>query len=76
MTAAVPWSALEAVIAPQYPKMGLQGARRVFPLAVMLRIYCLQQWYQLSDPGAERALYDIQAMRFRWREARPQSNFR
>ena len=25
--------------------------------------YCLQQWYQLSDPGAEEALYDIQSMR-------------
>src|SRR6195256_6592075 len=30
---------------------------------VMLRIYCLQQWYNLSDPGAEEALYDIQSMR-------------
>jgi IS5 family transposase len=29
----------------------------------MLRIYFLQQWYQLSDPGAEEALYDIQSMR-------------
>mgnify|MGYP001828220078 CR=1 FL=1 len=25
--------------------------------------YFLQQWYQLSDPGAEEALYDIQSMR-------------
>jgi len=29
----------------------------------MLRIYCLQQWYNLSDPGAVEALYDIQSMR-------------
>src|SRR3954466_6811219 len=29
----------------------------------MLRIYCLQQWYNLSDPGAEEALYDICSMR-------------
>ena len=29
----------------------------------MLRIHCLQQWYSLSDPGAEEALYDIQSMR-------------
>jgi hypothetical protein len=34
-----------------------------FAIAVMLRIYCLQQWYSLSDPGAEEALYDIQSMR-------------
>ena len=63
MAAAVPWSALEAVIDRHYPKMGPQGGRRAFPLFVMLRIYCLQQWYQLSDPGAEEALYDIQSMR-------------
>src|SRR3954462_7435376 len=63
MAAAVPWSMLEAVIAPHYPKEGPQGGRRAFPIAVMLRIYCLQQWYNLSDPGAEEALYDIQSMR-------------
>ena len=63
MAAAVPWSVLEAVIAPHYPKEGPQGGRRPFPIAVMLRIYCLQQWYNLSDPGAEEALYDIQSMR-------------
>ena len=59
MTAAVPWSVLEAVIAPHYPKEGPQGGRRPFPIAVMLRIYCLQQWYNLSDPGAEDALSAI-----------------
>src|SRR5512139_326038 len=63
MTAAVPWSVLEAVIAPHYPKEGPQGGRRAFPIAVMLRIYFLQQWYNLSDPGAEEALYDIHSMR-------------
>src|SRR3979411_3047257 len=63
MAAAVPWSVLEAVITPHYPKEGPQGGRRAFPIAVMLRIYCLQQWYNLSDPGAEEALYDIQSMR-------------
>jgi len=63
MSAVVPWAALVALIEPHYPKMGPQGGRRPFPLAVMLRIYCLQQWYNLSDPGAEEALYDIQSMR-------------
>jgi len=33
------------------------------PLAVMLRIYCLQQWCALSDPMAEESLYDSDAMR-------------
>src|SRR6478735_7672312 len=63
MAAVVPWVKLEALIEPRYPKIGPQGGRRPFPLATMLRIYCLQQWYTLSDPGAEEALYDIQSMR-------------
>src|ERR1700704_2179886 len=63
MAAVVPWGALEAVIGPHYPKVGPKGGRRPFPLATMLRVYCLQQWYNLSDPGAEEALYDIQSMR-------------
>ena len=63
MAAVVPWSALEAIIEPHYPKVGPQGGRRPLPIAVMLRIYCLQQWYNLSDPGAEEALYDIHSMR-------------
>lgn len=63
MAEVVPWARLEAVIEPNYPKAGPQGGRRSFPLAAMLRIYCLQQWYQLSDPGAEEVLYDIHSMR-------------
>jgi len=63
MAAVVPWSVLEAVIAPHYPATSPKGGRRPYPLGVMLRIYCLQQWYQLSDPGAEEALYDICSMR-------------
>jgi IS5 family transposase len=57
----VPWVRLSALIAPHYPKVG--NGRRPYPLETMLRIYFLQQWYQLSDPGAEEALYDIQSMR-------------
>ncbi len=63
MAGTVPWDRLEGLIEPHYPKIGPQGGRRPFPLATMLRIYCLQQWYTLSDPGAEEALYDIQSMR-------------
>ena len=61
MDTAVPWAALLGLIEPHYPKAG--KGRRPYPLEVMLRIYFLQQWYQLSDPGAEDALYDIQSMR-------------
>jgi IS5 family transposase len=63
MVRIVPWGVLEALIEPHYPKIGPQGGRRPFPLSTMLRIYCLQQWYSLSDPGAEEALYDMQSMR-------------
>lgn len=59
----MPWEDLEAVIEPYYPKVNPNGGRHPFRLGVMLRIYFLQQWYQLSDPGAEEALYDIQSMR-------------
>jgi len=63
MEAVVPWERLEALIAPHYTKTNLRGGRPQMPLSVMLRIYCLQQWYGLSDPGAEEALYDMQSMR-------------
>src|SRR3954463_5141125 len=66
MAAVVPWATLEAV-EPHYPKTGPQGGRRPFPLAVMLRIYCLQQWYSLSDPSADSAVWSSAAMRFRTR---------
>lgn len=61
MDAAVPWARLEGLIAPHYVKP--RKGRPQMPLSVMLRIYFLQQWYGLSDPGAEEALYDIHSMR-------------
>ena len=61
MDEVVPWALLLGLIEPYYPKAG--NGRRPHPLGAMLRIYFLQQWYQLSDPGAEEALYDIQSMR-------------
>ena len=63
MEAVVPWSRLLVLIEPHYPRMGSKGGRPAIPLAVMLRIYCLQQWYALSDPMAEESLYDSDAMR-------------
>jgi len=63
METVVPWSHLLVLIEPHYSKMGSKGRRPAIPLAVMLRIYCLQQWYALSDPMAEESLYDSDAMR-------------
>jgi IS5 family transposase len=61
MEQVVPWPELCALIEPFYPKPG--NGRRPVGLERMLRIYFLQQWFSLSDPGVEEALYDSLAMR-------------
>ncbi|HXF46354.1 MAG TPA: IS5 family transposase [Burkholderiaceae bacterium] len=62
MDQVVPWKALLALIEPHYPKSGRPG-RQPYPLATMLRIHFLQQWYALSDPAMEEALVDTPVMR-------------
>ena len=62
MEKVVPWAALLAVIEPHYPTTGRRG-RPPMPLATMLRIYFMQQWYALSDPAMEDALYEVESMR-------------
>jgi IS5 family transposase len=57
----VPWGGLCALIAPVYPKAG--DGRPPKELEMMLRVYFLQQWFNLSDPGVEEALYDSVSMR-------------
>jgi len=58
----VPWEGLCEVIEPFYPKP--EGAGRPpIGLERMLRIHCLQHWFNLSDPAVEEALYDSRAMR-------------
>ena len=61
MDAILPWDKLLKPILKKYPKAG-QG-RHPIPAEVMLRIYFLQQWYELSDPGTEDSLYDVESMR-------------
>jgi len=61
MDAVIPWTTVRDLVAPVYPT-GERG-RRPVPLETMLRIYLLQQWFDLSDPAAEDALYDSAAMR-------------
>lgn len=56
MDKVIPWKKLETIIEPHYPKAG--NGRRPLNLLLMLKIYCLQQWYNLSDPGMEEAIYD------------------
>jgi IS5 family transposase len=62
MEQVVPWTALLALIEPHYPKTGRPG-RQPYALATMLRIHFLQQWYALSDPAMEEALFDTPVMR-------------
>ena len=62
MDAVVPWARLVALIAPHYPKADGPG-RPPLGLEKMLRIYFLQQWFNLSDPQAEDAIYDSESMR-------------
>lgn len=57
----VPWPALIRLIAPFYPQAG--NGRRPYPLATMLRIHLMQNWFALSDPGMEDALLDMPALR-------------
>ena len=61
MNRVVPWAKLCAVVEPVYPKAG--NGRPPIGLERMLRIYFLQNWFNLSDPGVEEALYDSLAMR-------------
>ena len=57
----VPWQHLEERIQPFYPKAG--KGRRPYPLAVMLRVHCVQLCYNLSDPGMEDLLYEAESVR-------------
>lgn len=61
MEKVVPWSEVEALVRPYYPKG--ENGRPPVGLSVMLRVYFLQQWFNLSDPAAEEALYDSPVLR-------------
>ena len=56
MDGLIPWQSLEDRIRPVYAKRG--KGRRPYPLPVMLRIHCIQLFYNLSDPGMEDLLYE------------------
>lgn len=56
MKAVIPWEQLTGIIAPYYKDA--DTGRKKKELITMLKIYFLQQWYGLSDPGMEEAIYD------------------
>ena len=57
----IPWARLLRLIEPHYPKAG--NGRQPLRLEKLLRIYCMQQWFNLSDLQAENAIYDSEPMR-------------
>lgn len=61
MDAVIPWDRLLPLLEPHYPKAG--RGRQPLGLEKMLRIYFVQQWFDLSDPGAEDAVYDSESIR-------------
>ena len=63
MNLVVPWGELVSLIAPHAPAAGVKGGRPPFAVETMLRIHFLQQWFNLSDPSMEEALYDTPMFR-------------
>ena len=63
MNLVVPWAELVSLIAPHAPPPGAKGGRPPFAVETMLRIHFLQQWFNLSDPAMEEALYDMALFR-------------
>ncbi len=61
MNELLPWKELGKPIARYYSK-SLRG-RKPYPLSSMLRIHCMQLFYNLSDPAMEDSLYEIESMR-------------
>ena len=61
MDGLIPWQQLEESIRGFYPKPG--NGRRPYPLPVILRVHCVQLFYNLSDPGMEDLLYEAESVR-------------
>ncbi len=59
----MPWQALLDLIEPHYPKTSKSDGRPPYPLATMLRIHLLQQWYSLRDSAMEERLIEVPTMR-------------
>jgi len=62
MDRTIPWDYLAGEIGKHYPQSGKVG-RQPYPIETMIRIHFMQQWFNLSDPAMEEALYDINSMR-------------
>lgn len=56
MEKVIPWGKMVGKILPHYEQAEI--GRKKKEATLMLKIYFLQQWYNLSDPAAEEAIYD------------------
>ncbi|MFN7990264.1 MAG: IS5 family transposase [Thermoanaerobaculia bacterium] len=56
MDAVIPWHEFLREVAPFYEEK--ERGRKKTELLLLLKIHFLQQFYDLSDPGVEEALYD------------------
>lgn len=63
MDKVIPWGELRKVLKRHYHSDKKGRGRRAYPLEVMLRVHLMQKWFNLSDPGMEEALYDIEPLR-------------
>lgn len=61
MEGLMPWVEFCALIEPHYPKAG--NGRPPVGLERMLRMYCIANWFNLSDVACEDALYDVPVFR-------------
>ena len=65
MEGLMPWAEFCALIEPHYPKAG--NGRPPVGVERMLRMYCIANWFNLSDVACEDALYDVPLFReFCW----------
>lgn len=57
----MPWAEFCALIEPHYPKAG--NGRPPVGLERILRMYCIANWFNLSDEACEDSLYDVAVFR-------------
>jgi IS5 family transposase len=56
MNRVVPWAELVEIVRPHWGGAGT--GRKPTEIALLLRLHCLQLWYNLSDPAVEDAVHD------------------
>ena len=61
MESLMPWVEFCSLIEPYYPRAG--NGRSPVGLERMLRMYCIANWFNLSDVACEDSLYDVPVFR-------------